>query len=1232
MRHHLTTHRLVLLAVVVASGVACTAPGGPDKIKVGFAPPDASPQAPDGDITSVVKQLTCNPIQSSQPYPPRASVTSGQVDTGPRTELTETLFARFKTICGGCHVDAANGNFIVSKADFSEKVDQHVVDVIVSPDDKVFMPPKAAGGVPFDTLPPTAPLRELVALLRTWIAQGRPDGVFMIDDSGQTPTAGYEVSATLGSRMTNIGTCVPGRDMVGSDQQPMDDLDAMFAKATELPDTLDKTDLVTLDSAELAKRGVISFAPTYPLWTENAGKMRYVRVPRGQTITFDKATQQFKIPANTRFYKTFLKEVVDVDGHLTWRKMETRVIVSRPDQNGPDGRATAQTALYGTYVWSADETTATLLADPLRNGKPFVDRVVTYITDEEKAKAIEDGHPKDLLRELKNAGLVRHYALPGALRCVACHMGSPSQSFILGFTPLQLARRSAGVGGLYEPVSGDELTQVQRLIDYGVVSGMTSAEDILPLELTQGSRVARTSEELNAQAYMLGNCAHCHNPRGFPSVNQPLLVDKLNFLPSPTGGIFQFPLDRFSPVRHRGLEQDVPIPYITPSLYDQPRVSSAPKVFCPNAPGAVTFNGNCLSGGDPLWILAPWRSLIYRNVETPFDYFEDYVPYPHMPLHSPGFDCRAPRIIGDWMVSIPAELIDTTTQEEKYPNRDGTYTGANEDLQPYREVTPDNPNYQQALAASRKRLDRYHASPRYSFCPATYTDDIVDPVVAEQVNRSVPVSSDTGRFIDPNDPTKLLFPELAVPIRPNYIAFDDTDVGGPWFPRNALWDPGLVDPAKIPEVVNKTITQPTDVEGKASLTQVLEELQKVTISDEARAALLQELPSGLWDTSNPKCDFSKVRKVADFQGAERPAWMDIAKAPPMAPVFVQSAGAAVFTTICYNCHGVLADSKGVLSGAIVNLTGGDARVANFRDGLFGPLSDPGANRTSVFKAWADQLHITPDDLAVRYVAYMALGGTQKHLPVDVLTQVAQTPIFGKLRSHLAFRSTANMLQIGLALCGQIATADTNVELSVSELREGRIKWSDYTGLIDTSGDAEMWLRLCSLGNRPIVRVPDVKNYWTANAQLSVAGLKFNGHHAYFGDTKGADGKPLFPATAPVMDHRGRLHQGLTADNPFPVCVEKPTDPTELGYADAALKSIAVTGTGAIIPYCPPGFVTPDNQLKVDGTNFVDGKRWAARGAINAAMAVFLYLDQIERDPSKRQPLFNHCEQLGAGSH
>ena len=50
---------------------------------------------------------------------------------------------------------------------------------------------------------------------------------------------------------------------------------------------------------------------TYPLWSDNAGRCKFIRVPRGQSVRFDAATQTFTIPLNTRFYKTFLKEVID---------------------------------------------------------------------------------------------------------------------------------------------------------------------------------------------------------------------------------------------------------------------------------------------------------------------------------------------------------------------------------------------------------------------------------------------------------------------------------------------------------------------------------------------------------------------------------------------------------------------------------------------------------------------------------------------------------------------------------------------------------------------------------------------------------------------------------------------------------------------------------------------------------------------------------------------------------
>src|SRR5208283_3965988 len=136
-------------------------------------------------------------------------------------------------------------------------------------------------------------------------------------------------------------------------------------------------------------------------------------------------------------------------------------------------------------------------------------------------------------------------------------------------------------------------------------TGIDSPGDVLPLEQSQGSRVPRNNYELVAQGYMLGNCSHCHNPRGAPSVQNPVLMNLMNFLPSPTGGIFQFPLERYSQRIFRGVAGTTRIPYITPSLVDQPR-------YDPTQPAGTSILTPGIFEGSPGEVVyAPWRSLIY---------------------------------------------------------------------------------------------------------------------------------------------------------------------------------------------------------------------------------------------------------------------------------------------------------------------------------------------------------------------------------------------------------------------------------------------------------------------------------------------------------------------------------------------------------------------------------------------------------------------------------------------
>ena len=242
--------------------------------------------------------------------------------------------------------------------------------------------------------------------------------------------------------------------MVGIEETRAKALDAKFAscqanpagnarQAIGLPEHLADTDLFTFDSADARRstassrtRPAIRSGPTTP------AKLRYVRVPRGQSIQFDKATQSSTIPPNTRFYKTFMKQIVDTDGSYRYRKIETRLIVSRPDQNNADGSGHADGALR--HATSGTTTRRTRPSSRRRSttGTPSPTPSFTYHTDEpargRPSSAVSRGPGGSAARGADAAAPLRDPVEP-AVRPVP--RGQPERSFVLGFTPLQINRR-----------------------------------------------------------------------------------------------------------------------------------------------------------------------------------------------------------------------------------------------------------------------------------------------------------------------------------------------------------------------------------------------------------------------------------------------------------------------------------------------------------------------------------------------------------------------------------------------------------------------------------------------------------------------------------------------------------------------------------------------------------------------------------------------------------------------
>ncbi|MGA2447648.1 MAG: hypothetical protein ABTD50_03110 [Polyangiaceae bacterium] len=1207
------------------------------------------------DSQAPLEQPACRQSRA-EALPQRLATTAASDGGGPTLTYASDLFDRFVAICGACHGPASDppglGSFrLASPTDFEQLMTAAVLAHVTSdgptnpadPSDDPTdpMPPFASpSGGPFSARSQTDPVKEFATLVQAWLDAGSP-AAFLApgtgDDSAGVDAGTYRLSPSVAVAMTNIGDCVPNAALVAAaaSLQRAKDLDAMFAALQQqqpgpgvtpadlvgLPEHLSQTDLFAIDATELAQYGVVAYQPTYPLWSDNAGKLRHVRVPVGSSIHFNAATQEFSIPDNTRFYKTFMKPIFDTDGSRRWRKIETRLIVVRHDTQNADGTAKTN-ALFGSYQWNADESDAVLVQSPLIDGLPFSDTLFLYNTDEQLAADVLAQNPLNPNLALVSAGAARHYAIPSSDRCVECHMGSPSESFVLGFRPIQLNRRPVGVGGVLMDPGADELTQLQRFIDYGIITGMSSPADVLPLEQTEGSRAPRNYYELVAQGYMVGNCAHCHNPRGFPTVTNPVLAGVLDMLPRPDGGIFQFPLDRVSPRIARGAAAATPIAYITPSLMD---LSESAKIS-----GEVT-------------LYAPWRSLIYRVVDTPFPYTDDNALFPHMPMNTAGYDCTAKQIMSDWMTSIPAVRTDPQVPE---------YAKNSDNLpQPYVEVPPGAPGYDQAAAAAQQRLAILHTGSnpfvpqtltfsQYSYCPDT--SDILDPAV--ELNPTChPVPTAGTVSIDGVDLRLSDVPDHA-----HWVITDLTQVAGPYSPRRADWPDVLISQSFPPPDVTCSEQSVADAQKDQTEVELAVNILQTTTLDQVRDFATANTPMGLWQ-AKPDCDLTSQPTVASFTGTGRPQWMDnpAANASPSSPVYAETPGAAVFNMICTNCHGPLADAQGRLADNLLVMTGGTARVADLRDGLFGPVQDPGTNRQEAFGtlpsgidagAWAG---LSADDRGARYLAWMASGGTEVTIPQPILQIVGATTVLGQTRTLPNGTVTANMLSVAKALCLSLLFSNMNPSVILgSRLPTGGNKlvvdanWFtlDSTGghladdpeLIASNGDAELWLHVCSAGNPAPVRAVHGTGDTEFAGAISVD--VDNQGRLFSEDLYPAD--PTFYGANPVGDERGNTTQGgLTSDNYRPWCYRASSSP--LSQQPQCPPSID-DGQGGIAEGVGRDFSLESGQ-GLSCTNQCWGPdaadRWATRGAINAGLAVFLYLDGVAKGTIQRLPDYTNCEAL-----
>jgi len=277
---------------------------------------------------------------------------------------------------------------------------------------------------------------------------------------------------------------------------------------------------------------------------------------------------------------------------------------------------------------------------------------------------------------------------------------------------------------------------------------------------------------------------------------------------------------------------------------------------------------------------------------------------------------------------------------------------------------------------------------------------------------------------------------------------------------------------------------------------------------------------------------------------------------------------------------------------------------------------------------------------------MALGGTLKRIPQDILHLVAATPIFGQKRENIdalpgATDATGNMLNLAKGLCAIVLPAPTSL---TNPLLDAHLFAFDAGSTIDarsyppymhegspfvtTTYDREMWVHLCSDFSPQIVRVYGAAVVATDGHQdIRLRQMYYAIDPADNQANPRADNPANFPANSPVWNPNKEIAPRLDRDNLYPSCL----DPHRI-----ASDKIAALG----IPVCPATWLRnakplwrardpelfPADDESVFAANV---QTWKLRGGIAAGMAVFSYLEQRVGDPTlaKLPPYFDQCEQL-----
>ena len=211
--------------------------------------------------------------------------------------------------------------------------------------------------------------------------------------------------------------------------------------------------------------GVVPYTLNTPLFSDYAEKLRFVKLPAGQSVAYND-TAVLAFPVGTTLIKTFYYPVDFRDPAKGRRLIETRLLIHQPE---------GWKAL--DYVWNDEQTDAFLEVAGDTKTVSYVDR---------------DGKSHQ-----------QSYTIPNQNQCKGCH----NRNEVL--MPIGPSVRQLNGELAYGNSVENQLTHWQRT---AMLTGLPALENCPKAPVWNDPKTGSLNDR--ARIWLDINCAHCHNPTG----------------------------------------------------------------------------------------------------------------------------------------------------------------------------------------------------------------------------------------------------------------------------------------------------------------------------------------------------------------------------------------------------------------------------------------------------------------------------------------------------------------------------------------------------------------------------------------------------------------------------------------------------------------------------------------------------------------------------------------------